>query len=133
MSAVRIVARVLVLAVLCALATLWPGWPGLVGIGVVYGAVDRHARARGSIAAIGATLGWGILIGVGMLRGTDIAAVARRMSAVFQAPSFAFVLLTLIFAALLCGPAAVLGAAIWRGNILADQPARGKLADGESI
>ncbi|MDQ2889554.1 MAG: hypothetical protein M3R65_03225 [Gemmatimonadota bacterium] len=108
----RFVSRIVILAIICALATLWFGWPFLIPIGLFYGAIDRRARARGTTAALGAALGWAIILASDAARGADIGAVASRVGAVLQAPPFVFVLLTLGFAAILCGTAAVLGSAL---------------------
>jgi hypothetical protein len=77
--------------------------------GFVYGLLDRGGRARGSTAAIGAVLAWTAIVGAAAARGADVRAVAESLGAVMQIPALAFFGVTLIFAAILCGAAAVLG------------------------
>lgn len=101
--------RVLIVAIVCATGTLWLGWMVVPVAGFVYGLLDRGGRARGSIAAIGAVLAWTAILGAAAARGADVRAVAERLGAVMQIPALAFFGVTLIFAAILCGAAAVLG------------------------
>jgi len=78
-------------------------------VGFVYGVPDRHAPARGTVAALGGALGWLGILCTEALRGVDIRLVAERVGDVMQLPAFAFVLITFAFAALLSGMSAVLG------------------------
>lgn len=112
MMLVRIVIRIVLVAVASALLTRWAGWAVLPFAGLVYGFADRGSRARGSIAAIGAAAGWLAILGVSVAAGNDVRAVAERTGAVLSVSAWAFLLLSLTFAALLCGTAAVLGAAL---------------------
>lgn len=106
------IARVVIVAIVCAVSTSWFGWMSLPIIGFVYALLDRHARARGSIAALGAVLGWVTVLGSEVARGARVRVVASDMGAVLHVPAFVFVLLTLLFAAVLCGTAGVLGSAL---------------------
>jgi hypothetical protein len=110
----RYVARVAVVALTCALATVMFGWMSLPVVGFIYSVIDRHATARGSIAALGAAMGWLAILGAEAARGADVRMVAVEVGAVMQLPAFVLVLITLAFAAVLCGTAAVLGSAIAR-------------------
>jgi hypothetical protein len=112
--ALRYVARIAIVALICAFATMWLGWLSLPIVGFIYSIVDRRVRARGTIAALGAALGWLAILGSEAARGADVRMVAVKVSEVMQLPAFAFVLMTLGFAAILCGTAAVLGSAITR-------------------
>lgn len=112
MNVLRFVTRIVLVAVVCGLTTRWAGWVSLPFVGFIYGVADRRARARGSIAALGAALGWIAILGAEAARGADIRAVAERVGAVMQVPALAFIMITLMFAALLCGAAAVLGAGL---------------------
>ena len=114
MSLLRFVARIILVAVVCGLTTRWAGWVSLPFVGFIYGVADRRARARGSIAALGAALGWVAILGAEAARGADIRGVAQHVGQVMQVPALAFILITLVFAALLSGTAGVLGAAIAR-------------------
>lgn len=114
MIVLRYVVRVVIVAAICAVTTMWIGWLSLPVVGFIYSLVDRRARARGSIAAIGAVLGWLALLATEAARGADVRMVAVKVGEVMQLPAFALVLATLAFAALLCGTAAVLGSAIAR-------------------
>ena len=109
MIALRYVARVVIVAAICVVATMWIGWLSLPVIGFIYSIIDRHARARGTIAALGAALGWLVMLCAEAARGADVRMVAVKVGEVMQLPAFAIVLVTLAFAALLCGTAAVLG------------------------
>ena len=110
----RYVARVAIVALACAFATALFGWMSLPVLGFIYGIVDRRARARGTIAALGAALGWLAILGAEAARGASVRMVAVEVGAVMQLPGFALVLITLAFAALLGGTAAVLGSAFTR-------------------
>lgn len=110
----QFVARVVLVAIVCVLATTWLGWRALPFVGVVFGLADRRARAPGAVAALAAVVGWLAILCAAAVRGADIRAVAAQVGAVMQMPGAAFIVVALVFAALLCGTAAVLGAAIAR-------------------
>lgn len=114
MIVLRYVARVAIVALICALATVVFGWMSLPVIGFIYSIIDRRARARGTIAALGAALGWLGILGAEAARGADVRMVAVEVGSVMQLPAFALVLVTLAFAAVLCGAAAVLGSGLER-------------------
>lgn len=115
MLALRYVARIALVAVACAAATVWLGWMSVPLVGFAFGLFGRRARARGTVAALGAALGWAAILAADAARGADARAVAERVGGVFQLPGIAFIALTLVFAALLSGPAAVIGAAVVPG------------------
>jgi hypothetical protein len=111
MNVLRLIVRIVLVAVACAIATIWLGWIGVPCVGFIYGVVDRSARARGSVAAIGSVVAWIAILGAEAARGANIRALANRMGEVMQLPAAVFAVATLVFAALLAGTAAVLGAA----------------------
>jgi hypothetical protein len=112
MSAVRIATGMVLVAAACVLGTMWLGWVSLPLVGLVYGFSVRRARARGTIAAAGAVIAWIAILGAAAARGADVRTVAEQVGSVLQIPGSAFMLITLLFAALLCGTAAVLGAVL---------------------
>mgnify|MGYP001600540828 FL=1 len=114
MKGAGFVARVIIVAIVCAVATSWFGWMTLPVIGFIYALADRRAFARGTIAALGAVLGWLAILGADAARGASIHMVASRMGQVMRLPATGFVLITLLFAALLAGTAAVIASAIVR-------------------
>ncbi len=116
MIASRYAARLAIVALVCALATLWLGWLSLPVIGFLYAIVDRNTRARGTVAAVGAAAGWLAILCSEVARGADMREVASKVGAVMQVPSFALFVVTLAFAALLCGSAAVIGSMVVRGK-----------------
>ncbi len=109
MTVARYVARVIVIALVCALTTKWLGWWSVPLVGVTYGVTDRSARMHGTIAAAGAALGWLAILGAETARGANMRVVAEQVGAVLSVPGFVFALITLAFAAVLAGTAAVLG------------------------
>lgn len=110
--AARFLARIIVVSLVCAIATTLFGWMSVPIVGFVYGVTDRRAPARGTIAALGGALGWLAILCTEAARGADVRLVAERVGDVMQLPAFAFVLITLAFAALLSGTSAVLGGGI---------------------
>jgi hypothetical protein len=112
-SLARLIARVVGVGVVCAVATIWLGWLPIPAIGFAYGladrSVDRSMRGRGSIAGLGAALGWAAIIGEEAARGADIRTVANQLGALMQISGVGLVLVTLAFAAVLCGASALLG------------------------
>jgi hypothetical protein len=106
------VARVVIVALACVVSTSWFGWMSLPVVGFVYALLDRRADARGSIAALGAVLAWLAILGGEAARGANVRLVASDMGKVLHVPSAMFLLLTLLFAAVLCGTAGVLGSAV---------------------
>lgn len=102
--------RVILVAIACAIVTIWLGWMAVPVVGIGYGLVDRHARARGSIAALGAVFGWLAILAEEAARGADVRAVATQLGAIMQMPAAGFAIVTLVFAAVLCGTGAVIGA-----------------------
>lgn len=108
--AARLVTRIVVVSLLCAIATMLFGWMSVPAVGFVYGLVDRNGRARGTVAALGGALGWLAILCVNAARGADIRMVAERVGSVMQLPAAVLVLVTLVFAAVLSGTAAIFGA-----------------------
>jgi hypothetical protein len=117
MIAVRFGARVIVVAVACTLATYAFGWGSLPIVGFLSGVAERRSRGAGSVAAVGAAAAWAAVLGADAMRGANIGAVSEQMGAVMHVPRFMFGVMTLVFAAFLCGAAAVIGAASTRPAI----------------
>ncbi len=116
MTASKYAARVMIIAFICALTTSWLGWISLPIVGFIYALIDRRAVARGTVAALGAALGWLVILGADAARGASVRAVASRMGDVMQLPAVGFVLATFLFAAALAGTAAVIASAIMRNT-----------------
>ncbi len=108
----RVALRVVAIALVVALGTAWLGWWSVPVICAAYGFMDRTSRMRGTMAAAGAVIAWGAMLVGASLEGASVGVAAARFGAVVGAPAFVLVLLALVFAALLAGPAAVIGAAI---------------------
>jgi hypothetical protein len=108
-ATLRFFLRIVAIAIACALGTIWLGWMVLPAVGVLYGLADRRARGRGTIAAIGAVIGWSGILAEEAARGADVRLVATQLGAIMQLPPAGFAVVTLAFAAVLCGTAAVAG------------------------
>lgn len=110
MKAAQFLVRAVLVAIASAIVTVWLGWMAVPVVGIVYGLADRRARARGSIAALGAVIGWLAILAEEAARGADVGAVASQLGAIMQMPAAGFAIVTLLFAAALCGTGAVIGA-----------------------
>lgn len=104
--------RVVLVAIASAIVTVWLGWMAVPVVGLVYGLLDRRARARGSIAALGAVIGWLAILAEEAARGADVRALASQVGAIMQMPAAGFAIVTLVFGAVLCGTGAVIGAIV---------------------
>lgn len=112
MTIARVLLRVVFLLLVLALGTLWYGWWALPPVAFVYAAVDDARWHRGWIAAVAAVLAWGGILVAETVRGAAMGATATRIAGVLQLPVWVFPLGTLLFAMLLAGPAAVIGAEV---------------------
>lgn len=111
-SVLRTLASFALLAAAIGLATAWAGWWSVPVLAFGYGAIARGVRRRGTLAAFAAVVAWGDLLALGEIRGANIGAAAARVAGVMGIPVLVLVIATLAFAALLAGPAAVLGGII---------------------
>jgi hypothetical protein len=84
----------------------WLGAPTLapIVVGVVLGVALSVNTARR--AALAGVLAWSGLLLVAALRGDEIGALARTLGAAMGVPSWAFVLVTLLYPAILAASAA---------------------------
>ncbi len=112
MSVARIALRLVFLALVFALGTAWYGWWSIPVIAFVYSLMDRAQWHRGWLTAAAAILAWGGILVYGVLHSPASWANSQRIAAMLQVQPWFLVALTLLFAAALAGPAAVLGAAI---------------------
>ncbi|HEV2643701.1 MAG TPA: hypothetical protein VGT98_13385 [Candidatus Elarobacter sp.] len=109
----RVLAHVAVLASAIGVTTAWLGWWSVPMVAFVYGAVSRNVRARWAIAGASAVIAWADLLALMDIRGAHVGAISARVASVVGMPAAALVAVTLVFAALLAAPAAVLGCAFW--------------------
>ena len=97
--------RVLVLAIAFAAATAAAGWWAVPVVAAGWVRVASRHRTPVRTCIAGATIGWTLLLGWGALQG-PVEAVARRAGGAIGLPPWGFVLVTLLFPALLAGAAA---------------------------
>ena len=97
--------RVLLVALLAGAATAAAGWWAVPLVAGGWTRVARRDRHPVRSCAVGAALAWALLLGIGALQG-PVDAVARKAGGIFGMPGWAFVLLTLLFPALLAAAAA---------------------------
>lgn len=103
-----------VVAAVSAIATALLGWWAVPIVGALWG-IMRGARRPVLEAAAGAALAWATLLGMLALQG-GVARVAARVGGVFELSGPAFTAITIAFAALLAGTAALLSAEITRSR-----------------
>jgi hypothetical protein len=99
--------RVVLLALAVALATATFGWWAVPLLGAVWGGVASPGTRPASTAGAAACLGWVLLLGVTAIQG-PVWVVAQRVGGVMALPGWLFAVLTVAFAALLGGSAAVM-------------------------
>jgi hypothetical protein len=99
------VKRFLFLALAFAGATAAAGWWTVPVVAAVWVRVSPRARSPARSCMAGAIIGWALLLGWVALRG-PAGAVAGRVGGALGLPPWAFVLVTLLFPALLAGAAA---------------------------
>jgi hypothetical protein len=116
-SALRALGTFAVLSVVIGLTTAWAGWWCVAVVAFAYG-IFAGARPRatwpGTVAALAAMFAWADLLALTDVRGGDVGATAARVGAVMHLPPGVLFLATLVFSALLAGPATVLGVAVGR-------------------
>jgi hypothetical protein len=99
------VTRVVLVALLAAGATAAAGWWTVPLVAGAWSRLARSYRQPLRSAAVGAALAWALLLGIGAWQG-PVDAVARRLGGILGMPGWGFVLLTLLFPALLAAAAA---------------------------
>ncbi len=101
----------LVLLVAIALATAALGWWAVPLVAAVWALAIPHATGTWWRAALAGSGGWALLLALAATQG-PVGDLAAKVGAVFALPGFAFVLLTLLFPAVLAGSAAELATGI---------------------
>lgn len=112
MTLARIALRAGCLALVFALGTAWYGWWTVPVIAFVYAVMDRAQWYRGSLAAGAAVASWGGILTIADLRGAAVWSNSARIATLLQTSQSVLFMITLAFAALLAGTAAVLGSAV---------------------
>jgi hypothetical protein len=106
---------VVFLAVVIALATLGLGWWAVAPVAALWGlVVGRGSRVSsvGGTASLAAVLAWGALLAVDAASG-NLGALGRLFGAIAKMPPAVFLVLTLVFPALVAWSAAALTASLW--------------------
>ncbi len=99
----RRVLRTAAFAALVAVGTTLGGWWTVPLLAALWVRVLPRSGVRSCL--LGAALGWALLLGGTAVDG-PVGLVAQRAGGVFQVPAWGFVLVTLLFPALLAGAAA---------------------------
>ncbi|HEX4935425.1 MAG TPA: hypothetical protein VFV33_19730 [Gemmatimonadaceae bacterium] len=102
--------RTLILAIVVTLGTVLVGWWLVPVLALGFGVVMRGAPRPGATAALAGALGWGGYLAVVALGGGPVGSFAASLAASMKLPAWAPLAATLLFPALLAGPAAYLGA-----------------------
>jgi hypothetical protein len=98
--------RLLILAVVFTLGTVLVGWWVVPLVGAAYGAAWRSSARPGLVAALAAAAGWGGYLSILALGGAPVARFAGDLAHAMSLPSWGPHAATLLFPALLAGPAA---------------------------
>lgn len=107
--------RVLLLALAFAIGTAWYGWWTVPVLAFGYAAMDATQWRRGWLSALAAVTAWGAILLWGLARNPMMWTTSARVAGMLSTSPWLLLALTLSFAALLAGPAAVFGAAVRRG------------------
>ena len=97
--------RVALVALLAGVATAAGGWWTVPLVAAAWTRISRRDRHPAGSCAAGAALAWAFLLGIGALQG-PVDSVARCLGPIVGVPGWAYVLLTLVFPALLAATAA---------------------------
>ncbi|MCC6931439.1 MAG: hypothetical protein IT359_20795 [Gemmatimonadaceae bacterium] len=107
-----VVLRALILAIVITLGTVLVGWWIVPLLAAAFGVLMRDVRTPGLLAALGGALGWGGYLAVVAVGGGPVAGFAGALATSMKLPGWAPLVATLVFPALLAGPAAYLGARV---------------------
>lgn len=108
--------RFLILAVVIALGTVLVNWWVVPILGLVYGLASRGTRRPGTVAALAGAVAWaGYLMIVGF-GGGGVAAFGGALGRSMGMPSWGPYMATMVFPALLAGPASYIGARLGAGQ-----------------
>ncbi len=102
--------RALILAIVITLGTVLVGWWVVPLVAAAFGVLQRKAPAPGLVAALSGALGWGGYLAVVAFGGGPVSGFAGALATSMKLPGWAPLVATLVFPALLAGPAAYLGA-----------------------
>jgi hypothetical protein len=106
---------VVLVALAVATATWLAGWWSVAVVALIAGFVARDRRGRAGHVALGAAIGWALLL-LADVAAVRFGALATALGGVFPVPAAALVVLTLLLPALLGWGGAVLGA--WLGGVV---------------
>ena len=105
----------LILAVVIAAATIVVGWWTVPVAALLWGLVAGRGGRVGAAAltaALAAVLAWGALLAYDAVSG-NLGALGRLFGSIAKLPPAVFLVLTLLFPALMAWSAAALGASVW--------------------
>lgn len=102
--------RILILAIVTALGTILLSWWIVPIVAAAYGVTARGTARPGLVAAAGAAAGWGGYLSLLSFAGASMARFAGDLAHAMNLPTWAPHMATLLFPALLAGPAAHLTA-----------------------
>jgi len=113
--ATRLVLRIIVVSFAYAIATMAFGWRAVPVVTAIYGLAQtwalwfghlgepRYTHAPATVAALGAAIGWGLVLALTAWRGGPVLLVAHQLAAVMQIPSGALFAVTFVLPALMAG------------------------------
>ena len=106
--------RLLILAIAIALGTVLIAWWTVPVLAAVYGLLAAGTKRPGLLAATAAAAGWGGYLSILAFGGSPVSRFAGDLAHAMTVPSWAPHVATLLFPALLAGPAAYLAAQLRR-------------------
>ncbi|MGQ0650205.1 MAG: hypothetical protein ACT4P7_21895 [Gemmatimonadaceae bacterium] len=102
--------HLVILALTIALGTVLLGWWAVPVLAALYGLVARETRRPGLVAAVAAAAAWGGYLSILSFGGAPVSRFAGDLAHAMSLPVWAPHLATMLFPALLAGPAAWLSA-----------------------
>jgi hypothetical protein len=102
--------RFLILAIAIALGTVLVSWWAVPILAAVYGLLAAATKRPGLLAAVAAAAGWGGYLSILSFGGSPVTRFAGDLAHAMTLPTWAPHVVTLLFPALLAGPAAYLAA-----------------------
>lgn len=109
----RMLLQVAVLGLVVAGATWWIGWWTVPLIAAAWGAAQRGVGYPVATSAVGAALGWVLLLGLRATAG-PMGELSRKLGGIMGVPGWVPLLLVLVFPAVLAAAAAALAGAVQR-------------------